>query len=358
MADHGIPRNYEIFYEFLGELYKDVNEYRDAVQDECEGWEWLEEYTEESLARVGVSSDALGGHKNLYARLDSEVQSYLDIFMKDVKQRSMYAESIGSMFDITLRESIFEELECGDRDLAIIMWIACLKPKWFSTSDPNILVKIIEASNRKMVFQYDFDGINSLTLKSEEQLRKGRYEIGKITIALDEYKKELKVQRDKFDVLSKAYEEQLTLQKPSEYWNNRKKNCRNAALGGVVAFALLFAMSTGILWFLYLNLEIADKGTFHLGKGVIFTSATVVLMYMMTQVVKFTMGNYHTAYEADEKIVMIESYISLLAKEQITPEERKFLFENLFRLSDSGFIKSGGDNPASTNLVQQILKQK
>ena len=358
------PDKSDVFVnEFLGEVYEDRESCLNAIQKELQRWEWLKEFNEEKIEKdLGIDKNVLSGESNLFELITRNIEPYNDYVQKGDKTiKGVYVYNTNKLFqsNFTNSQNRFGKyiLECSknNKNLAAFLWIA-LTREYDYLLGRNAHPKIVEDPSIDIILWQSLKLINNIKITSKTTLESEQEQFRTAAnSAVDKLNKEHENQQKKFNELSRAYEQQLTLQKPSEYWNKRKSNCKNAAFGGIVAFVFVFILSIGTLIALYYSLEISDKKTFHLGKGVIFTSATVILMYILTQITKFIMGNYHSSYEADEKIVMIESYISLYGKEQISSEERKFVFENIFKLSDSGFIKSS-ESSSGSSLIQNFPK--
>ena len=70
-----------------------------------------------------------------------------------------------------------------------------------------------------------------------------------------------------------------------------------------------------------------------------------VILWPLTLLARTLMTSIHLEIDASERRILINTYLALHRKGQITEEERKHVFETIFRPSTTGIVKGGGRPP-------------
>lgn len=73
---------------------------------------------------------------------------------------------------------------------------------------------------------------------------------------------------------------------------------------------------------------------------IIFIMFTTIMVWMMKILVKIMLSNYHLAVDANERVIMINTYLVLLEDGKGFKEgDRKVILDNIFRQTNHGIIK-------------------
>ena len=73
---------------------------------------------------------------------------------------------------------------------------------------------------------------------------------------------------------------------------------------------------------------------------VIFILYTTLVIWIMKILVKIMLSNYHLAVDANERVIMINTYLVLLEDGKGFEEsDRKVILDNIFRQTNHGIIK-------------------
>ena len=84
--------------------------------------------------------------------------------------------------------------------------------------------------------------------------------------------------------------------------------------------------------------QIAHSASFF--NYIIFIMFTTIMVWMMKILVKIMLSNYHLAVDANERVIMINTYLVLLEDGKGFEEsDRKVILDNIFRQTNHGIIK-------------------
>lgn len=139
-----------------------------------------------------------------------------------------------------------------------------------------------------------------------------------------------------------VYDKKLAIQSSVRYWKAKANSHKNF----LKRFYWLFGFSIVISAFLiFLEIRYLFEGygvdtppPYWLAAIVILTMA--VAIWLIRVLAKIMLSNIHLRTDADERRVMILTYLALLRRENaITEEDRKVILQTLFRPSATGIIK-------------------
>ncbi|MBP9490326.1 MAG: hypothetical protein KBE77_02650, partial [Aliarcobacter sp.] len=72
---------------------------------------------------------------------------------------------------------------------------------------------------------------------------------------------------------------------------------------------------------------------------IIFIMFTTIMVWMMKILVKIMLSNYHLAVDANERVIMLNTYLVLLEDGKGFEEnDRKVILDNIFRQTNHGII--------------------
>lgn len=177
---------------------------------------------------------------------------------------------------------------------------------------------------------------------------------------------------DKLEAIAKMYSQKLSLKAPVEYWDNRRKICRNWACIGAGS-CILFAIV--LVGYLINQLDAAaalDAGViangasvsawspahaWNLGKILVITT---VGLWIMKLLVRYTLSQIHLALDAGFRVVLTNSFLALIGEKHIEGSEaRELVLKALFRPASTGMIRDDAMPPTPTaEIVQRIAGEK
>ena len=159
---------------------------------------------------------------------------------------------------------------------------------------------------------------------------------------------QLKAEIEAWEKLHKQYDESLALQKPVRYWMMKATSHRIWAwVFGVVALACIGLA----FWQLYAHapqLLIPQPGaekTWHpsyFSLSILIASA-VFAVWIIRIFVRLCLSHTHLLSDANERVTMARTYISLLrSKGGLQDKDRELILQALFRPSATGIVKDDG----------------
>ena len=176
-----------------------------------------------------------------------------------------------------------------------------------------------------------------------------------------------KTLEEDFNNAQEAVLKNLELKKATEYWNTQATTY-NTKYKSYFKINIIIALALLICAFLYINntglftsniINIADsnitndinstkvKNTVkHLSQSasffnyIIFILFTTIVIWFMKILVKLMLSNYHLSVDANERVIMINTYLVLLEDGKgFEAEDRKVILDNIFRQTNHGIIK-------------------
>jgi len=149
----------------------------------------------------------------------------------------------------------------------------------------------------------------------------------------------------------KTYSEHMGLKAPVTYWRNKAKGhligSRIAGLVGLVFAAcfLFLGMTQGVSWTLDLIKKVfADTRQWQATYSVLGIAAFVLtIIFWIGRLISRTyVSERHLAIDAEERAVMVETYLALTQENKIDTSERVLVLGSLFRASSDGLVKDDG----------------
>ena len=81
-------------------------------------------------------------------------------------------------------------------------------------------------------------------------------------------------------------------------------------------------------------------GTFQLWEYGFLILATTMGIWLVRILIKITLSNYHLSVDANERVIMIKTYLSLLKEGSgFEADDKKVMLDNIFRPTNFGIIK-------------------
>ncbi|MBL0943932.1 MAG: hypothetical protein IBJ04_06345 [Hydrogenophaga sp.] len=157
---------------------------------------------------------------------------------------------------------------------------------------------------------------------------------------------QLKVDHERaMEALRKTFREELALRAPAEYWKTKRNGHHKWAwVTGVVSFAAIAGAATGLGWQVHDLLVKTPSGhvpdTWRLA---VLALIGVFTVWALRLVVRMFLSHLHLLTDAGERVVMVQTYLSLLEGDQLaSKEDRQLILQALFRPATDGIVKDEG----------------
>lgn len=147
------------------------------------------------------------------------------------------------------------------------------------------------------------------------------------------------------EALRKTFREEIALRAPAEYWEKKRVGHRNLAwVTGILSFAGIGIAAR------VLGLQIHDllKGTPpntapDSWRVAVLVLIGIFLVWGVRLVVRMFLSHLHLLTDASERVVMVQTYLSLLEGDRLaSKEDRQLILQALFRPASDGIVKDEG----------------
>jgi len=266
-------------------------------------------FTKEKLASIIYDNKIVDYHK-----------SYIEVLIEKLLDNSIFGEINTSKTAVPLSENVkIEELENDNLKLL------------------GQLQKLTERFNQR---EEDFESVSSILEKS------------------------LKVESD-YTNAKEAVLKDLELQVSYNYWEKQvkaySKKYRNYFISSfLTAIALLLSVfiflqnnplvinsTSAELTVVKINSDtnstknnMDSKNTFQLWEYGFLILVTTMGVWLIRILIKITLSNYHLSVDANERVIMIKTYLSLLKEGSgFEANDKKVMLDNIFRPTNFGIIK-------------------
>ena len=246
------------------------------------------------------------------------------------------------------------------------------------SKDEFYLTVVIEKILDNTIFdnferQNDFDGLPTIILESKiKDLEKKNFEVlGQFSELKNLFEKrenefsqvsevleKSKTLKSEFDNAKEAVLKNIELKQATTYWEEQAEKYdkkykfyfkTNIGIGvALIIITFLLINFTGLF---ITNIsdsadkkitetisQIAHSASFF--NYIIFIMFTTIMVWMMKILVKIMLSNYHLAVDANERVIMINTYLVLLEDGKGFEEnDRKVILDNIFRQTNHGIIK-------------------
>lgn len=147
------------------------------------------------------------------------------------------------------------------------------------------------------------------------------------------------------EALRKTFREELALRAPAEYWNKKRKGHRLwAAVSGGLSFLGIVGAAAGLGWQIHELLNKTPAGTVpETWRLAVLALVGVFTVWALRLVVRMFLSHLHLLTDAGERVVMVQTYLSLLEGDHLaSKEDRQLILQALFRPAADGIVKDEG----------------
>ncbi|MFC4995224.1 DUF6161 domain-containing protein [Rubritalea tangerina] len=162
---------------------------------------------------------------------------------------------------------------------------------------------------------------------------------------------------EKIEAWKKAHREEINLKEPVTFWEKRKKT----SLISWIVLGLVFVASlcaTGAILVaqsnsIYEGLKLGDKIEYWRVAAMLLLGG--LAFWFLRIISKIFLSQLHAWSDAQERVTMVQTYLSLLQDEKgLGDNDRRLILEALFRPSPSGIIKDDGVPPAMFDMISRL----
>jgi hypothetical protein len=147
------------------------------------------------------------------------------------------------------------------------------------------------------------------------------------------------------EALRKTFREELALRAPAEYWRTKRDgHLKWAWLTGAVSFAGIGGAAGGLAWQIHELLNKTPAGTVpEAWRLAVLALVGVFTVWALRLVVRMFLSHLHLLTDAGERVVMVQTYLSLLEGDHLpSKEDRQLILQALFRPAADGIVKDEG----------------
>jgi hypothetical protein len=154
-----------------------------------------------------------------------------------------------------------------------------------------------------------------------------------------------KAHQEAMEGLRKTFREELALRAPAEYWSKKRKGHFTWAwVTGVASFVGIGGAALGLGWQIHALLNKTPVNTVpEAWRLAVLALVGVFTVWALRLVVRMFLSHLHLLTDAGERVVMVQTYLSLLEGDHLTSkEDRQLILQALFRPASDGIVKDEG----------------
>lgn len=153
-----------------------------------------------------------------------------------------------------------------------------------------------------------------------------------------------------------AYDQKLALRKPVEYWKARGHShgirARNYAIAsGAVGVVILVLLG----WLAYeIFLDIPPNEKPQVWQVGVFSVASFFGIWLERMLVRLFISHMHLATDAEERVTMLQTYLSIIREgSEFAPEDKRLILECLFHPAADGLVKDDAAPPSPLEMLSR-----
>jgi Family of unknown function (DUF6161) len=163
------------------------------------------------------------------------------------------------------------------------------------------------------------------------------------------------------ELVRKTYEEHMALEGPVKYWTDRSDTHNDRFRFFVVATAIAAFSSVifvGIVYWWVGNQISGNITTDHVLYAAVALLASTAALWLVRVVLKILLSERHLRNYAEEKAMMIKTYLAMTKIGEATKEDRQLVLASIFNTSADGIVKDDGvpDISLAAILSKQFTK--
>lgn len=147
------------------------------------------------------------------------------------------------------------------------------------------------------------------------------------------------------EALRKTFREEMALRAPAEYWSNKRDgHLKWAWVSGALSFAGIGGSALGLGWQIHELLNKTPAGSVpETWRLAVLALVGMFTVWALRLVVRMFLSHLHLLTDASERVVMVQTYLSLLEGEHLdSKEDRQLILQALFRPASDGIVKDEG----------------
>lgn len=183
---------------------------------------------------------------------------------------------------------------------------------------------------------------NGIRTRAEEQ--KDAFQVSQDRRS-NEFEVLTQAHREEMEKLRKKLLEDLALRAPVEYWRGKRKGHFTWAwVTGVASFVGIGGAAFGLGWQIHALLNKTPVNTVpETWRLAVLALVGVFTVWALRLVVRMFLSHLHLLTDAGERVVMVQTYLSLLEGDHLTSkEDRQLILQALFRPASDGIVKDEG----------------
>lgn len=160
--------------------------------------------------------------------------------------------------------------------------------------------------------------------------------------------------KKRFESFVKAYETQMKLKAPVQYWtdncDHHKESAKKFGIASVLLSLLIFLPIAYVAW------EILASEQVVWGKVGVVAFTTSLAIWLIRVLVRMYLSHNHMQMNSQERVVMTQAYLALISEGGASSsEERNLVLQAIFRPVSTGIIT---DDAAPNNIIELINKAR
>ena len=171
-----------------------------------------------------------------------------------------------------------------------------------------------------------------------------------------EFKLLIETHENNLQSTENAYDQKLALLKPVKYWNNRKRShgakARNFAIASGVVGVIILGLLGWLAYKIFLDVPAGEKPqVWQVG---VFSVAAFFGVWLERILVRLFISNMHLATDAEERVTMLQTYLSIIREgTEFAPEDKKLILERLFHPATDGLVKDDAAPPSPLEILSR-----
>lgn len=172
----------------------------------------------------------------------------------------------------------------------------------------------------------------------------------------NEFQKLIEMHVGNLKSIESAYDQKLALWKPVEYWEARgrahgKKSIRFAIAAGVTGVIILGALGW-LAYEIFLTVPVNEKP--QMWQVGVFSVAAFFGIWLERILVRLFVSNMHLATDAEERVTMLQTYLSIIREgSEFAPDDKRLILERLFHPATDGLVKDDAAPPSPLEMLSR-----